>query len=84
MLNIKILGSGCANCRHLEQSVRRVADSMALPVEIEKVTDYAAIMTWNILQTPGLVVNDKLVTAGRIPRDEEIVRFLLAEPASPA
>jgi small redox-active disulfide protein 2 len=81
MLNVKVLGAGCANCKRLEQSVRRVADSMALPVEVEKVTDYAEIMKWNILQTPGLVVNDRLVSAGRIPRDEELARLLLTEPA---
>lgn len=81
MPNVKVLGSGCANCKRLEQSVHRVADSMALPVDIEKVTDYAEIMKWNILRTPGLVVNDKLVAAGRIPRDEDLARFLLSEPA---
>ena len=78
MLNVKVLGAGCANCKRLEQSVRRVAAANGLALEIEKVTDYAQIMTWNILQTPGLVVADKLVTAGRIPSDTEILRLLTA------
>ena len=78
MLNVKVLGAGCANCKRLEQSVRRVAEANGLALEIEKVTDYAQIMTWNILQTPGLVVADKLVTAGRIPSDTEILRLLTA------
>lgn len=81
MLNVKVLGSGCANCKRLEQSVRRVADSMTLLIELEHVTDYAEIAKWNILQTPGLVVNNKVVSAGRIPRDDEIARMLQAQPA---
>ena len=81
MLNVKVLGSGCANCKRLEQSVRRVAELMDLPIELEHVTDYAEISKWNILQTPGLVVNDKVVCAGRIPQDEEITRLLLTQPA---
>jgi small redox-active disulfide protein 2 len=81
MLNVKVLGPGCANCKRLEQSVRRVADSMALPIELEHVTDYAEIAKWNILQTPGLVMNDKVVSAGRIPKDEEIARMLQTQPA---
>ncbi len=78
MLNVKVLGAGCANCKRLEQSVRRVAEANSLALDIEKVTDYEQIMTWNILQTPGLVVADKLVTAGRIPTDAEILRLLTA------
>ena len=78
MLNVKVLGAGCANCKRLEQSVRRVAEANGLALEIEKVTDYAQIMTWDILQTPGLVVADKLVTACRIPADTEILRLLTA------
>jgi small redox-active disulfide protein 2 len=78
MLNVKVLGAGCANCKRLEQSVRRVAEAHSLALDIEKVTDYEQIMTWNILQTPGLVVADKLVAAGRIPSDAEILRLLTA------
>jgi small redox-active disulfide protein 2 len=78
MLNVKVLGAGCANCKRLEQAVRRVAESNGLALDIDKVTDYEQIMTWNILQTPGLVVAGKLVAAGRIPGDAEILRLLTA------
>lgn len=76
MTNVKILGAGCANCKRLEQSVRRVAEARHLDLSVEKVTDYAEMMKWNILQTPGLVVEDKLVSAGRIPKDDELARLL--------
>jgi small redox-active disulfide protein 2 len=79
MTNVKILGAGCANCKRLEQSVRRVAEARHLDLTVEKVTDYADMMKWNILQTPGLVVEDKLVSAGRIPKDDELARLLVTQ-----
>ncbi|MGQ9816090.1 MAG: thioredoxin family protein [Candidatus Roseilinea sp.] len=78
MVNVKILGSGCANCKRLEQAVRNVATARGIQIELEKVTDFGEIMKWQILQTPGLVINDKLVSAGRIPSDAEIAKLLVA------
>ncbi len=76
MLVIKVLGSGCANCKRVEQIARKVVEEMALEAEIIKVTDYNDIMTYNILSTPGLVVNEKLVSHGRIPTPAEVTTFL--------
>jgi len=76
MLNVKVLGSGCANCKKLEASVRKVVAEKGLEVTVEKVTDYAEIMKWNILSTPGLVVNDKVVCSGRIPGENAIRGWL--------
>jgi len=76
-MNIKILGSGCANCKHLETIVHKVVESRNLTAEIEKVTDYVEIMKWPILSTPGLVVDGKLVSAGRIPSEAEIANWLV-------
>lgn len=78
MVNVKVLGSGCANCKRLEERVRSVAAARGITIELDKVTDFYEIMKWNILQTPGLVVNDKLVSAGRIPKDDEIAKLLTA------
>lgn len=78
MLNIKILGSGCANCKRLEATARKVVATLAIEAEIEKVTDYTEIMKWPILATPGLVINNKLVSAGRIPSEQEITDWLTA------
>jgi len=77
MINIKILGSGCANCKRLEQITRKVVETLALEAEIEKVTDFNEIMKWPILSTPGLVINDKLVSAGRIPNETQITDWLV-------
>ncbi|GAP13048.1 small redox-active disulfide protein 2 [Longilinea arvoryzae] len=78
MVNIKVLGSGCANCKRLEVVARKVVETLALEAEIEKVTDYAEIMKWPLLSTPGLVINGKLVSAGRIPSEQEITAWLKA------
>ncbi len=78
MVNIKVLGSGCANCKRLEATARKVVETLAIEAEIVKVTDHAEIMKWPILSTPGLVINDKLVSAGRIPSEKEISDWLTA------
>jgi len=76
MLNIKILGSGCANCQRLERNLRALVARHNLELEIEKVTDYAEIMKWRILSTPGLVVNGRLVSAGKVPNDQQLLEWL--------
>ncbi len=76
MLTIKVLGSGCANCKRVEQIARKVVSDMALEAEIIKVTEYPEIMKYNILSTPGLVVNEKVVSSGRIPTPAEVTTWL--------
>ncbi|MEJ5224747.1 MAG: thioredoxin family protein [Anaerolineales bacterium] len=76
MLTIKILGSGCANCKRVEQIARKVVTDMALQAEIIKVTEYPEIMKYDILATPGLVINEKVVSSGRIPTPAEVTTWL--------
>ena len=76
MLTIKILGSGCANCKRLEQIARKVVSDMGIEAEIIKVTNYADIMAYNVLSTPGLVINEKVVSTGRIPAPAEVSSWL--------
>ncbi|MGA7194003.1 MAG: thioredoxin family protein [Anaerolineales bacterium] len=76
MLTIKVLGPGCANCKRVEQIVRKIVGDMSLQAEIIKVTDYPEIMKYNVMATPGLVINEKLVTSGRIPSEGEITTFI--------
>ena len=76
MLNVKILGSGCANCKKLEAVAREAATAAHLDAEFVKVTDMQQIMAYDLLSTPGLVINDKLVSSGRIPTVAEVQKWL--------
>ncbi|HEU4476360.1 MAG TPA: thioredoxin family protein [Methyloceanibacter sp.] len=78
MLTVKILGSGCANCKKLEAVARAAAASAGLEAEFVKVTDMKAITAFDLLATPGLVINEKLVSSGRIPTQAEVRQWLTA------
>ena len=77
MVTVKILGSGCANCKKLEAVAREAASRANLPAEFVKVTDMKDIMAYDLLSTPGLVVNEKLVSSGRIPTVAEVQKLLV-------
>ncbi len=76
MITIKVLGPGCENCKKLASLAGRAITSLGIEAHIEKVTEYPEIMKYNILSTPGLVINEKLVASGRVPSESEIVTFL--------
>jgi len=76
MLTIKVLGSGCANCKRVEQIAHKVVTEMSLEAKIIKVTDYNDIAAYNILSTPGLVINENVVCSGRIPTPAEVTTWL--------
>ena len=78
MITIKVLGSGCPNCKRLEALARKAVEGLGIEAEIEKVTNYSDIMKYPILSTPGLVINEKVVSSGRIPSEEEITDWLKA------
>ena len=76
MLTIKVLGSGCANCKKVEAIAREAVSAKGLQAEVIKVTDYNQIVAYNILSTPGLVINEKVVCSGRIPAPAEVAGWL--------
>ena len=77
MLSVKVLGSGCENCKKVEGIARKVVVSMGLQAEVIKVTDWAEIKKYPILGTPGLVINEKVVCAGRIPSEAEVTTWMV-------
>ncbi len=76
MISIKVLGPGCENCKKVESAARQAVADLALDASVVKVTDYAEIKKYPILSTPGLVINEKLVCAGRIPTPAEVTTWL--------
>ncbi|UCF27788.1 MAG: TM0996/MTH895 family glutaredoxin-like protein [Chloroflexota bacterium] len=76
MLTIKVLGPGCANCQKVEVVTKKAVNEMGMQAEVIKVTDYTEIMEFRIISTPGLVINEKLVCAGRIPTQGEVTSWL--------
>jgi small redox-active disulfide protein 2 len=76
MITIKVLGSGCPNCKKVEAVVRRTITDMSLEADIIKVTDYGEMMEYPILSTPGLVIDENLVCSGRIPSESEVSVWL--------
>ena len=76
MRTIKILGPGCANCRKLEAVAREAAAAAGGEADFVKVTKMDAIMAYDILSTPGLVIDEKVVSSGRIPTRAEIQGWL--------
>ncbi|GAP13348.1 small redox-active disulfide protein 2 [Longilinea arvoryzae] len=76
MLTIKILGGGCANCHRLEALTREVVADLKLDAEFIAVTDHTEIMKYPILSTPALVVDEKVLSSGRIPPKSEIAGWL--------
>ena len=77
MINIKVLGPGCANCSKLEQITRQAVSDMGMQADISKVTDYAEIMSYPIVSTPGLVINGNVVCSGRVPTQAEVTSWLV-------
>ena len=73
---IKILGTGCAKCNALENTTREVINELAADATIEHVTDMKKIMEYPILTTPGLVIDEKLVSSGRVPSKSEVTTFI--------
>lgn len=75
-MEIKILGTGCPKCKRLEALTREVLEEMGVESTIAKVTDVAEIMSYDIVSTPGLVVDGKVVSSGRLPAKSEIRSLL--------
>ncbi|MHB0871054.1 MAG: thioredoxin family protein [Chloroflexota bacterium] len=77
-MEIKILGSCCGNCDKLMATVQQLIAEKKLSATVQKVSDLREIMSYGVMGTPGLVVNGKVVSAGRVPSKEEIATLLEA------
>ena len=75
-MEIKILGTGCPKCKSLEKLTRNVVSELDIKANISKVEDIVEIMSYGILTTPALVINEKIVLKGYLPSEKEIKQIL--------
>jgi len=78
MKRIQILGTGCTKCKTLTENVKKAAKEVGIEAEIEKVEDIKEIMKFNILVTPGLVIDGEVKAAGRVLSSEDIKKLLVS------
>lgn len=76
-MEIKILGTGCSNCKNLEKATVQAVAEMNLDASVEKVEDIVKIMSYGVMRTPALVVDEKVIMYGRVPSVSEIKEMLL-------
>jgi small redox-active disulfide protein 2 len=76
---VKILGPGCHNCAKLEKATREALADLGLEATVEKVQDYATIASYGVMATPGLVVDERVLVSGRVPRPAEIKAMLTSD-----
>jgi small redox-active disulfide protein 2 len=75
-MEIKVLGTGCANCKNLEKSVINALAEMNFDANVEKVEDITKIMAYGVMRTPALVINEKVVLSGRVPSVKELKEII--------
>jgi small redox-active disulfide protein 2 len=78
MKQIKVLGTGCANCRNLEKMVRATVENMKIDAQVEKEEDIMKIIAYGVRRTPALVIDEKVVLYGRVPSEQELISLLTA------
>ena len=81
-INIKVLGTGCANCKTTLKLIEEVAAEKGVAVKLEKVEDIQAIMSHGVMSTPGVVIDGKVVHAGGVPTRDKIAAWLAGSPSA--
>ena len=81
MKDIKVLGTGCANCRTTIALIEQVAQAKGVAVNLQKVEELRAIMRYGVMSTPGVVIDGKVVHAGGVPGRDKIEQWLVAKQA---
>ena len=76
MKNIKVLGTGCANCKTTQKLIEEMANEKGVEIELEKIEDIQAIMSFGVMSTPGVVLDGKVVHAGGVPSRDKIAQWL--------
>lgn len=78
-MEIKVLGTGCAKCSQLEKDVYNALAELDIAADVQKVQDIKKIMGYKVMFTPALVINDKVKAAGKVPKKEELHKYIKEE-----
>ena len=76
MVKVKVLGPGCKNCTQLQEIVNMAVIDLGIEADVTKVDDYTDILAYNVMATPGLVINEQVVSSGRVPSENEVMNWL--------
>lgn len=77
--SIKVLGAGCKSCHAQYENVRKAASEMGIPIEVEYITDMAKIAEYGVMRMPAIVVNEKVISAGKVLKASDVVKLLQKE-----
>lgn len=83
MVDVKVLGAGCANCAKLQQMVERALVQTGVQATVTKVEDVQAIMRYGVMSTPALVIDERVVSAGKVPDVAQVATWLTTAAAGP-
>lgn len=75
-MKIQVLGSGCANCDKVEEIAKQAVAQLGITAQVELVTDMQMIMRYGVMNTPGIVIDDKVVSTGRVPALSQMAQLI--------
>jgi small redox-active disulfide protein 2 len=76
-MNIKVLGPGCGRCQQLEKTVKEVVKELGSDATVEEVKDIKKFLDYNVMMTPGLVINEQVVSSGKVPSKAEVTQLII-------
>ena len=75
-MNIKILGPGCARCQQMEKTAIEVVKELGIDATVEEIKDMSKIIAYNVMMTPGLVIDEQVVSSGKVPTKAEVTQLI--------
>ena len=76
-MNIKVLGPGCGRCQQLEKTVKEVVKDLGIEATVEEIKDIKKFLDYNVMMTPGLVINEQVVSSGKVPTKTEVTQLVI-------
>ena len=78
-MKVKVLGTNCSKCKRLESKLRELVEKNNIDAEVTKVTEIDKMLSYGIMMTPGLVINEEVKSVGIVPKDDQLIKWLKGE-----